>query len=105
MEVILTVRNFSYYTSSESAFIHGTVLVKKPIETDSKHSTAFETVEKGSKIGFKFPCSEDKLTKIALLATESILKIKSKEIVPAEPTRFNQFGITYIADEIVKCEI
>ena len=105
MEVILTVRNFSYYASSESAFIHGTVLVKKPINTDSKHTIAFENVEKGSKIAFKLPCSEDKLNKIGLLITESILKIKSKEIVSSEPTRFNQFGITYIADEIVKCEI
>ena len=105
METVISLRNFSYYTSSETVFIHGTVLIKKPIEINSKYSKSFEDVEKGSKVSFKLFCDEKKEEKISLISTESILRVRSTEIHTPESTRFNQFGITYIAEEISKCEI
>ena len=40
MEVALTLRNFSFYTSSETIYLQGTVQVKKPIEGHQNRQTS-----------------------------------------------------------------
>ena len=100
MEIALTLRNFSFYTSSETIYIQGTVQVKKPIEGHQNRLAAFEGIKSGSKINLKYSCSDPET--INLLVSERLLRIRSKEIsLPEDPSRC----ITFIADSIEKCEI
>ena len=100
MEVALTLRNFSFYTSSETIYIQGTVQVKKPIEGHQNRLAAFDGIKSGSKINLKYSCSDQET--INLLVSERLLRIRSKEIsLPDDPSRC----ITFIAESIEKCEI
>ena len=100
MEVVLSLGNFSYYTSSETFYIKGTVLIKKNIEGDTNQSPAFGEIKKGSKVNLRFRHSDHQ--KVSLLLTEKIIRVRSLEIVkPTDPSR----GITFVAESIAKCEI
>ena len=100
MEVALSLRNFSYYTSTESVFIQGTVYKKTQLELNQKIDRHFEDVQINSKISFKASKSDPEL--IRLLLTERIVKIRSTEILkPIDSTR----SVTYLAESIKQCAI
>lgn len=100
MEVALALRNFSYYTSSETLYIQGTVQIKNSIEGQTKNCSTYAEIKKGSKINLKYLTADSE--KINLLVSERLVKIRSTELsLPTEPTRC----VTFIADSIEKCEI
>ena len=100
MEIALSLRSFSYYTSSESVYIQGTVFKKIDIESDQKRDRHFEDVKPNTKISFKTPDCTPELLK--LLLSERILKIRSKEVLkPIDSTR----AVTFVADSISPCAI
>ena len=100
MEIALSLKNFSYYTSSESVYIQGTVYKKVDLELDQKIDRHFEDVKKNSKISIKSADCTPEL--INLLLSERIVKIRSTEIIkPIDSTRC----VTYLADSITSCVI
>ena len=100
MEIALSLKSFSYYNSTESVFIQGTVYKKIDLELNKKVDRHFEDVKKNSKISLKSAdCTPELLN---LLLSERIVKIRSTEILkPIDSTRC----VTYLADSITACEI
>ena len=100
MEIALSLKSFSYYNSTESVFIQGTVYKKIDLELNKKVDRHFEDVKKNSKISLKSAdCTPDLLN---LLLSERIVKVRSTEILkPIDSTRC----VTYLADSITACEI
>lgn len=100
MEVVLQLRNFSFYTSSETVYIQGTVLSKKDRNPPKAKEHFFENIKPGSKINCKYPCSDPE--KLNYLFTERLLRIHSQDVViPDDPNRCVSFAI----DKLEKCEI
>ena len=100
MEIALSLKSFSYYTTSESVYIQGTVYKKTNLELNQKIDRHIEDVKKNSKISLKSTDCSPEL--INLLLSERIVKVRSTEIIkPIDSTRC----VTYLADSITACEI
>ena len=100
MEVALSLRNFSYYASSETIYIHGTVFKKVELEQTKKIDRLFVDVTTNSKIGFQVSEFDQEL--INLLLTERILKVRSTEILRPIDSRYTA---TFVAESVQKCGI
>ena len=101
MEIVLSLRNFSFYTSSETAYLQGTVLIKKHLENSENLVAAFAEIQKGSKLNFRFRC-KDQPDVSEILFSEKIVKIKTSEIItPNDPSRC----ISFVAESVERCEI
>lgn len=101
MEVALSLRNFSYYTTSEQIYFQGTVF--KIIQTQEKEENDclhFRDIKIGSKLHFRYSSSDQ--SKLALLLKERIIKVETKEVLkPIDTSRC----VTFIASDIKPCEI
>ena len=99
MEVVLQLRKYSFYTSSETTYIQETVLIKKEIPAPKKKEHYFHDIKKESKLNLKFECSDPE--KLRILLTERVVKIRSQDIVPLDQSK----SITFIIEDILPCEI
>lgn len=100
MEIVLQLRNYSYYTSSETVYIQGTVLIKKELLPPVCKQHYFEGVKKGSKLNLKFACSDPE--KVKILLTERVVKIISNDVfIPDDLNKSHSF----IVNELQQCEI
>ena len=100
MEIALCIRNFSYYSTSETVYISGTVFKKLDFESQSPVDNQFNEVKKNSKINLKLASADPET--IRILTSERIVKIRSEEILkPTEPSRC----ITFIAKSVKSCEL
>ena len=100
MEIALCIRNFSYYSTSETVYVTGTVFKKQDLEIESPVDPQFKEVKKNSKINLKLAGADPET--IRILSSERIVKIRSEEVVkPTDPSRC----ITFIAKSVTSCEI
>ena len=100
MEIALSIKSFSYYSTSETVYISGTVFKKIDLERPENLECYFREVRKNSKINLRVQFSKPE--EILVLLAEKIVKVKSTEIIkPTEPTRC----ITFIAESVKPCEI
>ena len=100
MEVALVLKSYSFYNSSEIVYIKGQVLIKKDLEAPANCEHFFEKIKPGSKINCQFAFSNPE--EIRLLHTERIVKLKTQAVsIPEDP----KYSVSFIAQEIIKCEI
>ena len=100
MEIVLSLKKFSFYSSNETAYLVGTVFRKTELELPIPADKLFDGVTKNSQINLKYSCSD--IEKLRLLFTERLLKIRSIEVNQAtDPTRAH----TFVANSISPCEL
>ena len=101
MNIVLALRNFSFYTGSETCYIQGKVFeIKKDPQNSKPNASRFADIRVGSTINLKYPCNDP--AGLAILITDKIIRVRSAEfILPTDPNR----GITFVAETIAKCEI
>ena len=100
MEIALQLRCYSFYTSSQTIYIQGTVLLKKKLTPPPTKEHYFENITTGSKLNLKYECSDPE--KVKLLLTERVVRITSQDIfIPTDQSK----GFSYIVQGLEKCEI
>ena len=99
MEVALSLRNFSFYTSSETVYLRGTVFQKIDLEPVKEVERHFQNVKTNTAISLRLKTFDPEV--VNLLLTHRILKIRSTEILPLD----TQGRITFVADSVQKCGI
>ena len=99
MEVALSLRNFSYYASSETIYLRGTVFQKVDLQPAKEIERHFQNVKNNSAISLRLKTFDSDVIK--LLLSDRIFKIRSTEVLPLDSSG----RVTFIADSLEKCGI
>lgn len=98
MEVVLSLKKFTFYSSTRVAYICGTVFQKTDLETPKTRDRLLEELAKNSLINLKFDCADPE--KLKFLITDRIVKIKIFDVIKStDPNRSH----TFVADSLELC--
>lgn len=101
MEIVLSLKKFSFYSSNGIAYICGTVFRKTEITSPTPTDKILQELTQNSVINLKYDCEFDP-EKVKILVTERIVKIRCFEVLkPTDPNRSH----TFVASSLQACEL